>query len=241
MTSHPRRRPVGRRGPRYYDDAGECRSESREKVMTEGEWLECQNPRQLFDSINDRASDRKARLIAAAYCRWRWHELTEPRSREAVEVAERFADGLASADELLAAHRGAVAVHAEARCPVAGSWYDAAVEAECVAADDFREWDAQFGGIGGPHVAGLVRDAFGGLFRPNMPPPLMSPIIAALAQAAYDERIMPSGELDTARLAVLSDALEEAGCDNDDILNHLRGPGPHVRGCWALHLILGKE
>jgi hypothetical protein len=42
-------------------------------------------------------------------------------------------------------------------------------------------------------------------------------------------------------LGVLSDALEEAGCDKEDILNHLRGPGPHVRGCWALDLLLGKE
>jgi hypothetical protein len=42
-------------------------------------------------------------------------------------------------------------------------------------------------------------------------------------------------------LPILADALEDAGCDNADILSHLRGPGPHVRGCWALDLILGKE
>jgi hypothetical protein len=49
------------------------------------------------------------------------------------------------------------------------------------------------------------------------------------------------GELDPARLAVLSDALEDAGCDNADLLAHLRGFGPHTLGCWALDLILGKE
>ena len=43
------------------------------------------------------------------------------------------------------------------------------------------------------------------------------------------------------RLAVLFDALEEAGCDDAEILNHLRSPGPHVRGCWAVDLLLGKE
>ena len=48
-------------------------------------------------------------------------------------------------------------------------------------------------------------------------------------------------DLDPDRLAVLADALEEAGCDNADLLSHLRGPGPHVRGCWALDLLLGKE
>ncbi len=42
------------------------------------------------------------------------------------------------------------------------------------------------------------------------------------------------------RLPILADALEDAGCDNADILAHCRGPGPHVRGCWVVDLILGK-
>ena len=48
------------------------------------------------------------------------------------------------------------------------------------------------------------------------------------------------GTLDPARLAVLSDALEEAGCDDVSILDHLRSTSPHYRGCWAVDLILGK-
>ena len=64
--------------------------------------------------------------------------------------------------------------------------------------------------------------------------------MVALARAAYDQRELPSGALDTTRLAVLADALEEAGCDQADLLTHLRGPGPHVRGCWVVDLILGK-
>jgi hypothetical protein len=43
------------------------------------------------------------------------------------------------------------------------------------------------------------------------------------------------------RLPILADALEDAGCDNGDILSHCRSPGPHVRGCWAVDLILGKQ
>jgi hypothetical protein len=66
-------------------------------------------------------------------------------------------------------------------------------------------------------------------------------IVVRLAQAAYDKRQLPAGTLDTSRLAVLADALEEAGCAGDDILSHLRGPEPHVRGCWVVDLLLAKE
>ncbi len=65
--------------------------------------------------------------------------------------------------------------------------------------------------------------------------------IPKLAHAAYNDRQLPSGHLDTALLAILADALEEAGCNNTDILDHLRGLGPHVRGCWTVDLILAKE
>ena len=57
--------------------------------------------------------------------------------------------------------------------------------------------------------------------------------MAKLAQAIYEER-------DLRRLPVLADALEDAGCEDADLLGHLRGPGRHVRGCWALDLVLGK-
>ena len=62
-----------------------------------------------------------------------------------------------------------------------------------------------------------------------------------LARAAYQERPLPSGELDPVRLAVLADALEDDGCTDEAVLAHLRGSGPHVKGCWALDLVLAKE
>jgi hypothetical protein len=52
---------------------------------------------------------------------------------------------------------------------------------------------------------------------------------------------MPSGHLDPARLAVLADALEESGCATPEILFHLRGPGPHVRGCFVLDALPGRD
>jgi hypothetical protein len=87
----------------------------------------------------------------------------------------------------------------------------------------------------------LLRCIFGNLFRPiTSDPAWQTPTVISLATAAYEERSLPSGELDATRLAVLADALEEAGCQDQSILDHLRSPGPHVRGCWVLDLILGR-
>jgi hypothetical protein len=69
----------------------------------------------------------------------------------------------------------------------------------------------------------------------------LTPTVTGLAVVAYEQRALPSGELDAQRLAVLADALEDAGCSDADLPGHLRGPGPHVRGCWALDTVLGKE
>ena len=108
---------------------------------------------------------------------------------------------------------------------------------EAVGIDAWAGWEV----TGGPWP-GLIHDIFGNPFRPtSINSAWLTPTVSSLAQSAYDERIMPSGELDPARLAVLSDALEEAGCVDANILNHLRSPGPHVRGCWAVDLLTGRS
>jgi hypothetical protein len=66
-------------------------------------------------------------------------------------------------------------------------------------------------------------------------------IVGKLAQEAYEEREQPSGLLSPTRLAVLADALEESGCADEDLLDHLREPGEHVRGCWAVDALLRKS
>jgi hypothetical protein len=95
-----------------------------------------------------------------------------------------------------------------------------------------------------PEYAQLLRDVAGNPFCPvSLDPAVLTwndSTVVRLGQAAYEERDMPAGTLDQGRLAVLADALEEAGCSDSDILSHLRGPGPHVRGCWAVDLLLGK-
>jgi hypothetical protein len=88
----------------------------------------------------------------------------------------------------------------------------------------------------------LLRDMFATLFRSVViAPTWRATDVIDLARAAYNERLLPSGHLDLARLAVLADALEEAGCSDQAILEHLRTPGPHVRGCWVVDAILAKE
>ena len=88
----------------------------------------------------------------------------------------------------------------------------------------------------------VLRDLVGNPFRPVvLGSPRRVPTVSALATAAYEERDLHNGALDPVRLAILADALEEAGCTDRAILDHLRAPGPHVRGCWAVDLLLAKE
>ena len=55
-----------------------------------------------------------------------------------------------------------------------------------------------------------------------------------MAQWIYQERAF-------AELPILADALEDAGCTDPTLLDHLRRPGPHFRGCWALDLLRGER
>jgi hypothetical protein len=91
----------------------------------------------------------------------------------------------------------------------------------------------------------LLREFFGNPLRPvTLDPAVLSwhnGTVVCLAQAAYDKRHMPEGTLDNSRLAVLADALEEAGCQDQDILGHCRSGSEHVRGCWVIDLLLGKN
>ena len=81
----------------------------------------------------------------------------------------------------------------------------------------------------------ILRDIFGNPFRPvAFDPAWRTSTAVGLAEAIYDERAFD-------RLPILADALQDAGCEDADILGHCRGDGPHVRGCWVVDLVLGKE
>ena len=225
--------------------------------MTEEQWVACTDLGPLLEFLRDKASDRKLRLFACACCRHIWQLLRDRDCRAAVEQAERYADGQAS-------KRGLTPIRVEARKAVRRQgipyWRRRAVHA-CLKVVEDRPAPAVAAGAainasgavvckpsnrGGYKTAlaaqaALLRDLFSP-FRPVTPgPDWRTPQAGALAQVAYDERELPAGTLAVARLAVLADALEETGCDQAELLAHLRGPGPHVRGCWAVDLLLGKQ
>jgi hypothetical protein len=79
-----------------------------------------------------------------------------------------------------------------------------------------------------------LRCALGNPFRsPVCAPQWLTSTVLALAQ------VIDAGDLSA--LPILADALQEAGCDNEEVLNHCRGPGPHLCGCWVANLVLGKQ
>jgi hypothetical protein len=82
--------------------------------------------------------------------------------------------------------------------------------------------------------ANSLRDIFGNPFRPvSADPAWLTSAVVELAGGIYAERAFD-------RLPILADALQDGGCENAEILAHCRGDGPHVRGCWAVDLLLGK-
>jgi hypothetical protein len=220
--------------------------------MTEDEWVTSIDPQTMLWLVRGQVSERKLRLFAVACCRLVWHLLVDERSRRAVEVAERFADGGATQQELEAARSDAW------QFTLYEVWEEEAPDlgADALNAADAPAWAAEWspeairavvavqrslGPTGAAAQADLLRCIFGNplrFFTLDAPP---SHVARQLAQVAYDDRRLPDGTLDLGRLAVLADALEDGGCDDPQILGHLRGPGPHSRGCFAVDAVLGRS
>jgi hypothetical protein len=231
--------------------------------VTADEWERCTDPQKMLKFLRGRASERKLRLFAASSCRRLGHRMDDV-CRDAVAVAEQYADRAATAKDLTAANlsasgayeaflfgrgprageAGAAYAAARATTPAPGRGkVRAAFANECAVA----VVTAVVGSVGTaderPAQCRLLRDLFSP-FRPVLLHPAWlawhGGAIPKLAGAVYDGRELSSGHLDAACLAVLADMLEEGGATDVDLLGHLRGPGPHVRGCFAVDAILGK-
>jgi hypothetical protein len=87
----------------------------------------------------------------------------------------------------------------------------------------------------GHNLTDLFRDIFGNPFRSvTFSASWRTGTAVALARQMYESR-------DFSAMPILADALQDAGCDSEDILYHCRGSEAHVRGCWVVDLVMGKE
>lgn len=237
--------------------------------MTETQWRDCRSALPMLNYPRTWGGKRRQQLFACACVRRVLHLVDGDGFAEAVEVVENHADGAASTAALHQADvrlrkdgvllpryearwhaRSAVAflapfsaqknvrvevevvravMEAVAHGPV---WASAPISRRLEVCTALRAGEAA-------QLADLVRDLFP--FRPvPSDPAWLTPAVVSLAHAAYDERRMPSGEMDKGRLWVLSDALEEAGAESA-VLDHLRGPGPHWRGCRVVDALMGRS
>jgi hypothetical protein len=210
----------------------------------------------LYDTAKSwrtNAGRRKLRLFACGCCRLLWKRFRDPRMRRAVEVAERFAERQATKEELAAAREalyeltkgGYCAEDRGVRKRTAAALARATTAAQAMsAAFGMTMYELPLAGYrlgdmdGNAVLCHLLRCVFGNPFhRESIPASVLAAndrSAARLAQAIYEERSFTPD-----RLGVLADALEEAGCTGP-VLDHLRGPGPHVRGCFAVDLVLGR-
>ena len=216
--------------------------------MTEAEWATSPDGRDLLFMSNLRLETwpiaRTPRLLACAACRLEWDKLSDPRSREAIEVAERYCDGEATRKSLAEAHRAATVAYREARARRTSahipSWavskatrpnnpMGAMLETLCaISGGEDNPWCGE--------LAVMIRDAFGPrLYRQvAFDPCWRTSTVMNVASTIYEERAFQC-------LPILADALMDANCSASELIDHLQANGPHIRGCWVLDLVLNKE
>lgn len=223
--------------------------------MTEAEWLASDNPFPMLDFVRGKSSDRKLRLFACGCCRRIWSHLPSEMEGKAVTLAERFADGLTDPATLGIASADVWESYLVGYEKSDMQWCCASTAAQftSIPGERFKERHELLNLIA--NAAGVIEstekktvhesraefvtvfaEIFGNPFRPIAADPAWLTFdVLTLANGIYEERAFD-------RMPILADALQDAGCENTDILNHLRDPNAtHVRGCWALDLVLGKE
>ncbi|HKB00707.1 MAG TPA: hypothetical protein VKD90_00745 [Gemmataceae bacterium] len=222
--------------------------------MTEAEWLTSKNPAPMLISMLGTASERKLRLFGVACCRRCLDHFKDPRELQAVLAAEKLADGAISETEREGVQEDLYDLR-DTRYDRSGGVPELMLCLPCVVlAFEFTTADAASVAREVVEIASLtarnrqafadplldeqiqfVHDIFGNPFRPAaFDPRWCTADVTALARAIYDDRAFD-------RLPILADALMDAGCGDKQVLGHCRGPGPHVRGCWVVDLVLGKE
>ena len=192
--------------------------------MTEAEWLACTDPNKMLDFLpSSRWGSRKQRLFGCITCRrlW-WKLLTDDRSRRAVEIAELYADGLASEFELRAACEEAWQAcngHQLGTAPVVAFATTGEAASPFVSTDEQQR----------RQQCNWFRDIFGNPFRPLPPRP---EAIAPLAEQIY------AGAWD--KMPLLGKRLQEHGYWSEG--EHCLDPNiHHVKGCWVVDWVTGRD
>ncbi len=221
--------------------------------MSEAEWLAATEPMPMLEFLRAQASDRKLRLFACACCKSVAPLLQCNECFRVVEVGESYADGTVSELSVAEARKHArrewidydgYGYLADAASLVRSTvdhhphqitWLCPA-EMDRQAAEDGDQDEASIFKALSQHQPCLLRCVFGNPFRPvTLPLPWLTSDVLSLAQGIYQDRAFD-------RMPILADALQDAGCENDDILNHCRDTnGVHVRGCWVVDHVLGKS
>jgi hypothetical protein len=196
--------------------------------MTEAEWLACENALAMVELAltSARASDRAHRLFVAAF--WGWHATHLAKGpgadlRRRAEAMERLAEkGTLPKGFRMSPSPNVVFFNRNAAFSVTHTVHSP------------PQWEVP-NPKAAPMQAALLREVFGNPFRPVAPEPSwLTSDVLALARGIYEEKAFD-------RMPILADALQDAGCANEDVLNHCRSEQTHVRGCWVLDLLLGKQ
>jgi hypothetical protein len=216
------------------------------RSMTEEEWLTSTDSPAMLDFLSG-SENRKLRLFACACCRRVWDLLSDKRSRVAVRKLEEFADNMEDSRLRRDAYNIANAAFRDIR----DSWQNANWSAACAvvcaayptvplnlygnletALEISEKLDRQ---AMRQMEANILRHLIPNPFRPvSLAPAWFTSDVLALARGIYDDRAFD-------RMPILADALQDAGCTNDDVLNHCRDAQQvHVRGCWVVDLLLEK-
>jgi hypothetical protein len=212
--------------------------------MTEAEWLAADD--RTVNRLVKGMDARRQRLFAAACCRLLGGQVADPVPAAALDAVEQYADTRKS-KAALARHRLALRHHRYANLARTPGLSDALTALEASATENdmgtivtlVKEALLSAGSAAdAPAFRTLYvlyrdltgRPAAGGHFAAGW----RTADVVTIARRVYETR-------DFSALPILADALEDAGCDDADILAHCRGEGPHARGCWAVDLILEKE
>jgi hypothetical protein len=215
--------------------------------VTQGEWLTCPNLSRLLAFLRGKTTARKRILFGCGCCRLLHRAFLGryPDLLVRLGTIERYADGEAEEWEYTNATRVRIWTLGDLVRP--GGPPPALPSAEDREGQPVLDWLchpwATAKAFAGQGAAPILRDVLWPSPKPAQAdrPASEGGLVPRLARAAYDERLLPGGMLDLARLTVLADALEDAGCTDQAVISHLRSPGFHVRGCWPVDLLLANE